>query len=159
MTGVLEVRVRPEGHDQGRKEAEVLRADTEVGLLVVEDGQQVDLGDGLGVDQSPEVADHPHGRGLEYFILLDEDVDRVDGLSVVEVGLEDEVVVVHEVIPEERRHQELCGDAGQDEEGPPVAEEEVVEPGGAAGGGAEGGWEVLLDVLVARAVFTGNKLS
>ena len=104
MTGVLKVGVRPEGHDQGREEAEVLGPDAEVGLLVVEDGQQVDLGDCLGVDQPPEVADHPHGRGLEYFILRGEDADRVDGLSMVEVSLEDEVVVVHEVVPEERRH-------------------------------------------------------
>ena len=35
---------------------------------------------------------------------------------------------------------------------------EVEEARGAAGGGDEGGGKVLLDVLVARAVFTGNKL-
>ena len=115
MGCILKVGVRPECHDQRGKEAKILGADTEIRLFVVEDRQQVDLSHGLGVDQPPEVAGHPHGGGFEYLVLSGENGSSVD-LALVEVRLEDIVIVVHEIIPEERRHQELDTDAEHHQE-------------------------------------------
>ena len=151
MTGVLQVGVGAEADYQGRQEAEVLSVDAELRLLVVQDGQQVDLSDCLWIDQPPEIADHPHGGGLEYFVLSNQNSGCIDWLSQVEVGLEDEVVVVHVVIPEQRRHQKLYCNAGEYEERSPVGPQCAVEAGG------EGGREVGLDVVVAQAVLATNR--
>ena len=107
--------VRPECHDQWGQEAKILGTDTELRLFVVEDGQQVDLSHGLRVDQSPEVADHPHGGGFEYLILSCKNGDSVD-VATEEVRLQDIVIVVHEIIPQKRRHQELDPDAEHHQE-------------------------------------------
>ena len=62
---VLKVNVGAEGHDERGDKAEELGGQQELGLLVVQDGQQLQLGHVLRVDQPPEVADHPHPRGPE----------------------------------------------------------------------------------------------
>lgn len=81
-----------------------------VALLVVEDGQELDLGHGLGVDQPPEVGDHPHGRGLEYLILCPQNGGQID-ISTILIGLQRHVIVEHEIVPEACGHQELTPDA------------------------------------------------
>ena len=124
--------VGPECHDQRGQEAKILGTDTELRLFVVEDGQQVDLSHGLGVDQSPEVADHPHGGGLEYLVLSAENGHSVD-LALVDVSFQHIVIVVHEIIPEKRRHQELDTDAEHHQEWFLVRTPQIVKATSTAG--------------------------
>ena len=157
MGCILKVGVRPESDDQRGKEAKILGADAEIGLFVVKDRQQVNLSHGLRVDQPPEVADHPHGGGFEYLVLSGENASIVD-LALVEVRLEDNVIIVHEVIPEKRRHQELDPDAENNQERFLVKTPQILKAFSTAGGGAYGGWEVKFSVLVSQtAVFTTKR--
>ena len=132
MGSILKVGVRPECDNERRQEAKILGADTEISLFVVEDGQQVDLSHGLRVHQSPEVADHPHWGGFEYLILSCKNGDSVD-VATEEVRLQDIVVVVHEIIPQKRRHQELDPDAEHRQEWFLVGTPQILEAITAAG--------------------------
>ena len=92
----------------------------------------MDLSHGLRVHQSPEVADHPHGGGFEYLILSCKNGDSVD-VATEEVCLQDIVVVVHEIIPQKRRHQELDPDAEHRQEWFLVGTPQILEAITAAG--------------------------
>ena len=53
-----------------RQETKKLNSEDQVNLFVVENGQQLILSHCLGVDKSPEVTNHPHGRRSLILILL-----------------------------------------------------------------------------------------
>ena len=105
---VSEVDIGAGGDEQRGQEAEELTGEQQVHLLVVEDGEQLQLGCVLGVDQAPEVGHHPHGRGGQDAVLSLHHCLLVYGAR--EVSLQHGVVVDHEVIPEDACEQSLKAD-------------------------------------------------
>ena len=60
---ILKVNVGAKRNNERGHESKELGGEQELGLLVVQDSQELHLGHVLRVDQPPEVADHPHPRG------------------------------------------------------------------------------------------------
>ena len=105
---VSEVDIGAGGDKQRGQEAEELTGEQEVHLLVVEDGEQLQLGHILNVGQPPEVGHHPHGRGGQDAVLSVHHCLHIH--RAFEVSLQDCVVVDHEVIPEDACEQSLKAD-------------------------------------------------
>ena len=67
---IRKVNIGAKCNNERGDEAKELGGEQELGLLVVQDGQELHLGHVLRVDQPPEVADHPHPRGPDMELRL-----------------------------------------------------------------------------------------
>ena len=89
---------------------------SECSIIVIDQSEvSICLCHSLRVDEAPEVGDHPHGGRLEYLVLCPQYGGHID-IPRVLVSLQGDVIVEHEVVPEQRGQPELTGDADHDKD-------------------------------------------